>query len=59
MLSKCYLDQLKSARAIAVQACKKKKSKDSLIFNAHLEVKDNKLSTANTSNTEDKSGTFF
>ncbi len=49
MPSKRRLDQLKSARAVAVQACKKIKSKASSVLNAHPD----------TSDTEDESGTWF
>ena len=54
------LDQLKSARAAAVQACKKRKSEASSVLNTvHLKVEDDKLSTTDTSNTEGGSGTWF
>lgn len=59
MPSKRRLDQLKSARAAAVQACKKRKSEASSVLNAHPEIVDDKLSTTDTSNTEDESGTWF
>lgn len=59
MPSKRRLDQLKSARAVAVQACKKRKSEANLVLNAHPEIEDDKLSTADTSDTEDESGTWF
>lgn len=59
MPSKQRLDQLKSVKAIAVQVCKKRKSEASLVFNIHLKVKDDKLSTTGISNTEGKSGTCF
>ena len=57
MPSKCRLNQLKLARAIAVQAYKKRKIEANLVLNAHPEIKDNKLSTADISNTKDESGT--
>ena len=59
MPSKRRLDQLKSARAVAVQACKKRKSEASSVLNVHLEVKNDKLSTTGTSDTEGESGTWF
>lgn len=59
MLSNRRLDQQKSARTAAAQASKKRKSEASLVFNAHLEVKDDKLSTTSTSNIEGKSETWF
>lgn len=59
MPSKQRLDYLKSARATTVQASKKKKSKASLILNVHLEVKNDKLNTINTSNIKGKSRTQF
>ena len=59
MPSKRRLDQLKSARAAAVQAYKKRKFEASSVLNVHLEVEDDKLSTTDTSNTEGESVTWF
>ena len=59
MPSKRRLEQLKSARAAAVQACKMRKSETSSIINAHLEIQDDKLSTADTRDTEGESETWF
>ncbi len=42
-----------------VQACKKRKSKISLVLNAHFEIEDNKVSTADTSDIGNESGTWF
>ena len=59
MPNKSRLNQLKSARALAVEACKRRKYEASLVLNAQREIKDDKLSTADTSNREDESGTWF
>lgn len=59
MPSKRRLEQLKSARAAAVQARKKRKSETSSVLNAHLEIEDDKLSTIDTNDTEGESGTLF
>ena len=59
MPSKRRLDQLKSAKAAAVQACKKRKSEASSVLYIHLEVEDDKLSTTDTSDTEGESATWF
>ena len=60
MPSKRGLEQLKSARAAAVPPLKKKKSEASSVLNsAQLEIDDDKLSTADTSDTEGESGTWF
>lgn len=52
MLSKQCLNQLKSTRAAAIQACKKRKSKASSIFNLIYKIKDNKLNVTDTSDTQ-------
>ena len=59
MPTKRRLEQLKSARAVALQACKKRKSEASSIPNAHFEIEDDKLSTTDTSDTESESGTWI
>ena len=59
MPSKRRLDQLKSARAAAVQACKKRKSKTSSVLDVPLEVEDDKLDTTDTSDTEGEAATWF
>ncbi len=59
MPSKRHLDQLKSAKDFAVQACKMRKSEASLVLNAQPEKEDNKLCTADTNSTKDEFGTWF
>lgn len=60
MRSKRRLEQLKSARAAAVQSFKKRRSEASSVLNStKLEIDDDKLSTADTSDTEGKSRTRF
>lgn len=54
MPSKRRLDQLKSARAAAVQACKKRKAETSSVLNVPHEIEDDKLDTTDTSDTEAK-----
>lgn len=54
------LTQLKSARAAAVLSSKRRKVEASLVLNsAQLEIDDDKLSTTDTGDTEDESGTWF
>lgn len=45
--------------AMVIQACKKRKSELSSVLNIHSEIKDDKLSTTDTSNIEDKPRTQF
>ena len=52
MQSKQSLNQLKSAKAAAVQVYKKRKSKASLVLNMVYKVKDNELNITDTSNTK-------
>ena len=60
MPSKGRLEQLKFARAAAVQSSKKRKSEASLVLDsAQLEMDNDKLSTADTSDTEGESGAWF
>ena len=59
MPTKRRLNQLKSARALAVEACKRRKFEASLVVNSQPEIEDDKLSTADTSDTEVESGTWF
>ena len=59
MPSKRRLNQLKSATANAVQACKKRKSEASSVLNANLEIEDDEPNTTDTSDTEGESGTCF
>ncbi len=57
MPTKRRLNQLKLARDLAVQACKRRKFEASLVVNSQLEIEDNKLSTADTNDMEDESET--
>lgn len=59
MPTKRHLNELKSARALAVEACKKRKFESSLVFNTQPEIEDDKLNTADTSDMEDKSEIWF
>ena len=60
MPSKRSLEQMKSARAAAVQSLKRRKFEaSSVLSSAQLEVDDDKLSTAERSDTEDESGAWF
>ena len=59
MPTKCRLNQLKSARALAVKACKRRKFEASLFVNSQPEIEDDKLNAADTSDTEVESGTWF
>ena len=59
MPTKRRLNQLKSARALAVEACKRRKFEASLVVNSQPEIEDDKLSTADTSDTDIESGTWF
>lgn len=45
--------------AVAVQACKERKSEASSILNTVHEFEDNQLNITDISNTEGKSGTWF
>ena len=53
------LNQLKSARANAVQAYKKRKSEASSVLNVNLEIEDVEPNTTDTSDTEGESRTWF
>lgn len=60
MPSKRRLTQLKTARAAAVLSLKRRKVEASLLLNsAQLEIDDDKLSTADTSDTKSGFGTWF
>ncbi len=59
MPTKRRLNQLKPARDLVVEACKRRKFEASLIVNSQLKIEDNKLSTADTNDTEDESKTWF
>ena len=59
MPTKRRLNQLKSARDLAVEACKRRKFEASLVVNSQPEIEDDKLSAADTSDTEDESETWF
>lgn len=55
---KCHFIHLKSAKAVAILFSNKKKVEASLVLNSvQHKINDNKLSIANTSNTEGKFGT--
>lgn len=54
-----YLDQLKSMKATAIQACIKRKSKASSVLNMIHEFENNQLSISDTNNTDGKPGTWF
>lgn len=61
MLSKRWREQLKSARAISLKVCKKRRLEASLLPNsAQLDRKlSNTIDTTDTTDTEDESGTWF
>ncbi len=61
MLSKRRRKQLKFARAISLEVCKKRRLEASLLSNSvQLNCKlSNIIDTTNTTNIEDKSGTWF
>lgn len=60
MPSKRRLEQLKCARVAAVLSSKKRKFEASSVLNsAQLEIDDDKLSLADTIETEGESGTWF
>lgn len=56
MLSKRCIDWLKSAKAITIEAYKKREFKTSLVPNITLKIEDDKLNTTNISNTNDIEG---
>ncbi len=60
MVSKRQCEQRKNARAASVQVFKKRRIESSSLSNsAQLEIYDDKLSTADTTDTEHESGTWF
>lgn len=59
MSSKRRLEQLKSVRVVAIQALKKRKSEPSLVLNTQPEILDDKLITADTSDTPGEAGIWF